>query len=163
VDFPPKEQIEEAETRLFALVDRGEHGREVEFSAAVSAAAQSVRNAHRGGSVGLPTGLRDLDAKTGGLHATDLIIAAGRPSMGKSGLGTTSAYNVAKGGTPVGFYSLEMSRDQVAKRIICACAGIPVDRAMRGELSEVEQRGYEEASALFSPLPIFIDETAGIS
>jgi replicative DNA helicase len=163
IEFPAREQIEEAEQRLFALAEHGNRGQEVGFSAAVSATAESVRHAHHGGSVGLRTKLTDLDGKTGGLHATDLIILAGRPSMGKSGLATTIAYNVAKEGIPVGFYSLEMSKEQVANRIICSAAEIPVDRSMRGELSDQELRRFEDTRARVSALPIVIDETGGIS
>src|SRR5262245_54315286 len=82
VDFSPKEQIEAAETGLIALVDRGGRGRESEFSAAADAAMMSVRDAHLGKSVRLPTGIKDLDGKIGGLQPTDLIILAARPAMG---------------------------------------------------------------------------------
>jgi len=163
VDFPPVEQIEEAETRLFKLVDRREHGRECDFSAAAGAAMKSVRDAHLGKSLGLPTGLKDLDAKTGGLQSTDLIIVAGRPGMGKSTLTTTIADNVAAEGVPVAFYSLEMSKEQVATRIICGRAGVPVDRAMRGQLNDEELCRFGEKAAIVSGLPITIDETGAIS
>jgi replicative DNA helicase len=163
VDFPPKEQIEEAETRLFELVDRGERGRESEFSAAADTAMKAVRDAHLGKSVGLSTGLKDLDGKIGGLQPTDLVILAARPGMGKSALATNIADNVAGKGTPVGFYSLEMSKEQVATRIICARAGLPVDRAMRGQLNEEELRRFGEKAAFVSDLPLTIDESGGIS
>src|SRR6187399_312651 len=79
VDFPPKEQIEEAETRLFALIDRGERGRESEFSAAADTAMKAVRDAHLGKSVGLPTGLKDLDSKIGGLQSISSSSLPGQP------------------------------------------------------------------------------------
>jgi len=163
VDFPPKEQIEEAETRLYALVHHGEHGRESILSIAADAAMKFIFKAHSGKNVGLATGLKDLDAKIGGLQPTDLIILGARPSMGKSALATNIADNVARVGTPVGFYSLEMSKEQVATRIICARAGIPTDRAMRGQLNEDELVRFGENAALVSELPLTIDESGGIS
>jgi replicative DNA helicase len=182
VDFPPKEQIEEVETRLFALLDRGERGRESDFSAATDAATNFVRDAHHGKCRSLATGLKDLDAKMGGLQPSDLIIIAGRPGMGKSALATNIAFNVANvrarslaqhpelraddgshDGAVVGIYSLEMSSEQVATRIICARAGVPLDRAIRGQLKDNELRVFEEAAAFVSDLPLVIDDSGGIS
>jgi len=104
-----------------------------------------------------------LDGKIGGLQPTDLIILAARPAMGKSALAANIANNVAEKGTPVGFYSLEMSSEQVATRIICARAGLPVDRAMRGQLNDEELHRFGEKAAFVSGLPLTIDESGGIS
>ena len=142
VDFPPKEQIEEAETRLFALVDRGERGRESEFSAAADAAMKrfATRISERAWAFRL--GSRIWMPRLADCSRPISSSSLRRPGMGKSALATNIADNVAGKGTPVGFYSLEMSREQVATRIICARAGLPVDRATRGQLNEEELRRF---------------------
>ena len=99
VDFPPKEQIEEAETRLFALAETGKYGQGfLSFNTTLTQAIEMANNAYQrdGGLSGIATGLKDLDAKMGGLQPSDLIILAGRPSMGKSALATNIAFNVAR-------------------------------------------------------------------
>src|SRR5262245_19254426 len=128
VDFPSKEQIEEAENRLHALsigADVGERSGSIDFRTAALQAAAMAEAAAKHGAGGLSTGLKDLDKKTGGLYPTDLIIGAGRPSMGKSALATNIAMHVAKKGIAVDFRSLEMSRQQVALRILADELGIP--------------------------------------
>jgi replicative DNA helicase len=162
VDFQPKEQIEEAEARLFALVERGERGQETDFSAAADAAMKGVRDAHLG-KRGLSTGLKDLDGAMGRLQSTDLIILAARPGMAKSALAAAIADSIAASGTPVGFYSLEMSASQLATRMICARAGLPIDAAMRGKLDERQLQHFGEVAAKVSSLPLIIDDRGGIS
>src|SRR5690349_19874111 len=100
VDFPPKEQIEEAETRLFSLAETGKYGQGfLSFNPALTSAIEMANNAFQrdGGLSGIATLLRDLDGKLGGLQPSDLVILAGRPSMGKTALATNIAFNVAKG------------------------------------------------------------------
>jgi replicative DNA helicase len=131
VDLPPKAQIEEAEMRLFSLVEHRERGHESDFAAAADEAMQSVQDAHRGKPPGLSIRLKDLDAKLGGLQQTDLLIVAGRPGMGKTAFATNIGRDLAAKGTAVAYYSLEMSRKRLATRIISERAEIPADRATR--------------------------------
>jgi len=185
VDFPPKEQIEEAETRLYALAETDKYGQGfLGFGAALTHAIEMANNAYQrdGGLSGIATGLRDLDAKMGGLQPSDLIIIAGRPSMGKTALATNIAFNIARSrarslaarpelgpdhpahdGAVVGFFSLEMSAEQLATRILSEQAGIPSEKIRRGMIDEPEFKRLVEASQEMSSLPLFIDQTGGLT
>jgi replicative DNA helicase len=127
---------------------------------------------------GLATGLRDLDSKMGGLQASDLIVLAGRPGMGKTALATNIAYNVAKAwqgkqradghmetvnGGLVGFFSLEMSAEQLATRIIAEQTGISSSRMRRGDIDDSLFEKIKDKVIEIQHLPLFIDETGGIS
>ncbi|MBX9588420.1 MAG: replicative DNA helicase [Hyphomonadaceae bacterium] len=185
VDFPPKEQIEEAETRLFSLAETGKYGQGFStFSNALTAAIDMANNAYLrdGGLSGVATALKALDNKMGGLQPSDLIILAGRPSMGKTALVTNIAFNIARArarslrdrpdlsptdpahdGAVVGFFSLEMSAEQLATRIMSEQAGIPSEKIRRGMIDEAEFKRLVEASQEMASLPLFIDQTGGIS
>ena len=185
VDFPPKEQIEEAETRLFSLAETGKYGQGFSsFSSALTAAVEMANAAYQrdGGLSGIATALKALDGKMGGLQPSDLIILAGRPSMGKTALVTNIAFNIARArarslrdrpelspsdpahdGAVVGFFSLEMSAEQLATRIMSEQAGIPSEKIRRGMINEVEFKRLVEASQEMASLPLFIDQTGGIS
>ncbi len=185
VDFPPREQIEEAETRLFSLAETGKYGQGfLTFNNALVSAIEMANNAFQreGGLSGIATLLRDLDGKLGGLQPSDLVILAGRPSMGKTALATNIAFNVARSrarslaeradlapedqghdGAVVGFFSLEMSAEQLATRILSEQAGIPSEKIRRGMIDESEFKRLVEASREMSAIPLFIDETGGIS
>jgi replicative DNA helicase len=183
VDFPPREQIEEAETRLFSLAETGKYGQGfLGFNTALVTAIEMANNAFQreGGLSGIATALRDLDNKLGGLQPSDLIILAGRPSMGKTALATNIAFNVARSrarslaeradlddgghdGAVVGFFSLEMSAEQLATRILSEQAGIPSEKIRRGMIDEPEFKRLVEASRAMSTIPLFIDQTGGIS
>ncbi|HWB47345.1 MAG TPA: replicative DNA helicase [Hyphomicrobiaceae bacterium] len=185
VDFPPKEQIEEAETRLFSLAETGKYGQGfATFSTALTTAIEMANNAFKreGGLSGLATGLRDLDGKLGGLQPSDLIIIAGRPSMGKTALATNIAFNIARArvrslasrpdvrpddpahdGAVVGFFSLEMSAEQLATRILSEQSGLPSERIRRGMIDEDEFKRLVEASQEMAALPLYIDQTGGLS
>jgi replicative DNA helicase len=154
VDFPPKEQIEEAETRLFALAETGKYGQGfATFATALTTAIEMADSARRRGDrlSGLPTGFLDLDAMMGGMQPSDLIIIAGRPSMGKTALATNIATHVASSkrldwkekaedrkddAAVVGFFSLEMSAEQLATRILSEQASIPSEKIRRGNIDE---------------------------
>src|SRR5436853_4839471 len=143
VDFAPREQIEEAERRLYDLAETGKYGGGFQkFETALTTAVDMAARAYQrdGKLSGIATGLRDLDLKMGGLQSSDLIIVAGRPGMGKTALATNIAYNVARrymgevlpdghtqtvNGGIVGFFSLELSAEQLATRIIAEQSGIP--------------------------------------
>jgi replicative DNA helicase len=163
VDFPPQEQIEEVEARLFSLVERTSAGGMVSFQAATQTALAAVRAAHSGTKTGLHTGLIDLDELLGGLQPTDLVILAGRPGMGKTAGAINIARNAAHNGTPVGFFSLEMSPEQLALRILGEMASVSPDKARRGKLDADALDTLSTAAPDVGDLPIFIDATGGIS
>jgi replicative DNA helicase len=181
VDHPPAAQIEEAEQRLYGLAERGRYGKGFEtFGDALVNAIQMANNAYQrdGGLSGLATGLRDLDAKLGGLQPSDLIIIAGRPAMGKSALATNIGFNIARAfrserqadgqektvdGAVVGIFSLEMSAEQLATRILSEQAEIPSEKIRRGMISEEEFRRLRDAAETLSSLPLYIDETGGLT
>jgi replicative DNA helicase len=181
VDAPPETQIEEAESRLFNLADKGKYGSGfVSFDDAKTSALEVASYAHqRAGHVsGLSTGLRDLDSMMGGLQNSDLVILAGRPSMGKTALATNIAFNIAQAykrgrdesgverdldGAVVGFFSLEMSSEQLATRILAEQAQLPSEKIRRGSLRNEEFERLVHASEQLQTLPLFIDDTGGLS
>ncbi len=185
VDFPPDSQIEDAEQRLYEIAESGKYGQGFEtFSSALTQAIEMAGNAYErdGGLSGIATGLRDLDFKMGGLQSSDLIILAARPSMGKTSLGTNIAFNVARArvqalegnpdiaaddrrldGAVVGFFSLEMSSEQLATRILSEQSGVSSEKIRRGMIGEDEFRRLRDASQSLSGLPLFIDETGGLA
>lgn len=170
-----QEQIEEAEKALFKLAERGIQSRELPFHIPLEAALQTAHDAHvNGGAMaGQPTGYRDLDDKLGGLQSSDLIILGGRPAMGKTALATNLAYNVAKGTANaltgeikhghVHFFSMEMSAEQLAMRVLGEQSSISSDRLRRGQFGEHEYRVADAAKQAMRNLPITIDETGGIT
>jgi len=130
-----------------------------------------------GGLAGISTGLVDLDKKMGGLHPSDLIILAGRPSMGKTSLATNVAFNIAKAfkrgpkpdgtegtinGGVVGFYSLEMSAEQLAARILSEAAEVPSEQIRKGDMTETEFRRFVEAAKSLESCPLYIDDTPAL-
>ncbi len=181
VDAPPDLQIQEAEGRLYGLAESGKYGQGfVDFGTALAEAVDMANSAYmRDGHLsGLSSGLTDLDGRMGGLQRSDLIILAGRPSMGKTALVTNIAYNVAKNykaetdsdgtrkllnGGCVGFFSLEMSAEQLATRILSEQAEIPSEKIRRGMINEDEFRKLVEVSQVMAQAPLFIDQTGGIS
>jgi replicative DNA helicase len=181
VDMPPGEQIEEAERRLFELAEKGSYGGGFQtFSNALKTAVDMAASAYKrdGGLSGIATGLDDLDRLMGGLQASDLIILAGRPGMGKTSLATNIAYNIAKvyqgetqadgrtktiNGGVVGFFSLEMSAEQLATRIIAEQAEISSSKIRRGSIDERDFYKLTEAVTEMQRAPLFIDETGGLS
>ena len=187
VDLPPRAQIEDAEKQLYELAELGRYEKGfVRFTEAAARAIDMAAAAYRrdGKLSGVATGLTDLDRMMGGLQASDLIIIAGRPGMGKTSLATNIAYNIAQAhrshpepdgrvvtvdGGIVGFFSLEMSAEQLATRIIAERSGVPSSRIRRGDIIEDERRGkYEfsqitEAAREMQTIPLYIDETGGIS
>jgi len=181
VDHAPKVQIEEAEGRLYSLAEQNKYGQGFEsFRSALTNAIEMANSAfQRSGHLsGAATGLADLDNKLGGLQRSDLIILAGRPSMGKTALATNIAYNVAKAyrgerrpdgsmetldGGIVGFFSLEMSSEQLATRILSEQTEIGSEKIRRGMIEEAEFRKLSEVAAEMSRIPLFIDQTGGIT
>ena len=181
VDFLPRAQIEDAERRLYELAETGRYdGGFQKFSQALTIAVDMAAKAfQRDGKLsGIATGLRDLDTKMGGLQQSDLIIVAGRPGMGKTSLATNIAYNIAKAYVPelqadgttkaahggcVGFFSCEMSGEQLATRILAERSGIPSSSIRRGGISELDFEKIRECSIELQSLPFYVDETGGLS
>jgi replicative DNA helicase len=112
---------------------------------------------------GLSTGLRNLDSLLGGLNACDLIILAGRPSMGKTALATTIAVNNAEAGHVTGFFSLEMSSAQLATRFIGARAGVATSKLLRGTLSAAQFDEAMKAGGKIKALPLYIDQSGSLT
>jgi replicative DNA helicase len=181
VDMAPRSQIEDAERRLYELAEQGRYdGGFQSFSNALVTAVDMAANAYkRDGSLsGLATGLSDLDRMMGGLQASDLLVLAGRPGMGKTALATNLAFNVARAyraeqqpdgqmktmdGGQVGFFSLEMSAEQLATRILAEQSGLPSYKIRRGDITEQEFGHLAEVARQLQTIPFYIDETGGIS
>ncbi len=164
--------IEDAEKLLFDLAERGTFSQSfMKFNLAldqsISMAEQAMKNDQ--GIVGVPTGLTDLDEKLGGLHKSDLVIIAGRPSMGKTALATNIAYHAAKNiqskemKSSVAFFSLEMSSEQLSTRILSEQSRIKSNDIRRGKATEEELGRYIETSRDIYDLPLYIDETPAIT
>ena len=164
--------IENSEKLLFDLAEKGSFNSTiVKFDEAMKLTIEMASNAYKNeeGIVGVPTGLRDLDDRLGGLHQSDLIIIAGRPSMGKTALATNIAFNAAsklqdsKKKSTVAFFSLEMSSEQLSTRILSEQSRIKSNDIRRGKISEEQFDKFIETSKNISELPLFIDETPAIS
>src|SRR3954452_17727913 len=181
VDFAPRAQIEDAERRLYELAESGRYdGGFQRFAQALTVAVDMAAKAfQRDGKLsGIATGLRALDIKMGGLQPSDLIIVAGRPGMGKTALATNIAYNVAKAhraelqadgamksvnGGVVGFFSCEMSAEQLATRILSEQTSIASSTIRRGGISEADFEKIRDYSIELQSLPLYVDETGGLS
>jgi replicative DNA helicase len=181
VDFAPRAQIEDAERRLYELAESGRYdGGFQRFAQALTVAVDMAAKAfQRDGKLsGIATGLRDLDVKMGGLQPSDLVIIAGRPGMGKTALATNISYNVAKAhraevqadgtmksvnGGIVGFFSCEMSAEQLATRILAEQTGIASSTIRRGGITETDFEKIRDYSIELQSLPLYVDETGGLS
>ena len=181
LDMPPQNQIEDAERRLFELAETGRYdGGFQSFNDAVAQAIDMAGQAfERDGSLsGISTGIHSLDGRMGGLQRSDLIVLAGRPGMGKTSLATNIAYNIAasyepeiqadgsykaKNGGVVGFYSLEMSSEQLATRIISEQTEVSSSKIRRGDISEHDFEKLVACSQMMQKVPLYIDQTGGIS
>ena len=180
ISSEPKEQIVEAEQHLYRLSEQGQT--ESGFQSFLRAVTEAVKVANvayqrEGGLAGISTGLLDMDGKLGGLHKSDLLILAGRPSMGKTSLATNIAFNVAKAykkgrmpdgtegavqGGVVGFYSLEMSAEQLAGRILAEASEISSHKIRQGDMTEAEFRRFVEAAKALEACPLYIDDTPAL-
>ena len=164
--------IQDTEKSLYDLAERGSFSQSyLKFNKALDQTIQMATLAMQNdqGIVGIPTGLTDLDEKLGGLHKSDLIILAGRPSMGKTALATNIAFNASQHimtreeKSSVAFFSLEMSSEQLSTRILSEQAKIKSDDIRRGKVTEEEINRYIETSRNIYNLPLFIDETPAIT
>lgn len=181
VDGDPKDNIERTEQALYDLAENGKYGQGfLDFSAALTEAIAMAGSAFQraGGLSGVSTGLTDVDDKLGGLQSSDLIVLAGRPAMGKTSLATNLAFNVARAykekqeidgsisaedGGIVAFFSLEMSSEQLATRIVSEQAEISSEKIRRGLITEQEFHKLTEVSQELESLPLYIDDTGGIT
>ncbi len=164
--------IQTAEKSLFDLAERGHFNQSfMKFENALKQTIDMAKSAYQNeeGIVGVPTGLSDLDTRLGGLHKQDLIIIAGRPSMGKTALATNIAFHAAKNiekkgiKSAVAFFSLEMSSEQLSTRILSEQARIRSNDIRRGKVSEKEFEKFIETSKNIAELPLYIDETPAIT
>ena len=164
--------IEGTEKSLFDLAERGSFSQSfLKFNQALDQTIEMATQAMKSdqGIVGVPTGLKDLDEKLGGLHKSDLVILAGRPGMGKTALATNIAYHASQNlmsrqeKSSVAFFSLEMSSEQLSTRILSEQARIKSDDIRRGKVTEEEINRYIETSRNIYNLPLFIDETPAIT
>ena len=164
--------IENFEKSLFDLAEKGSFSNSlIKFDEAMRQTIEMASSAYKNdeGIVGVPTGLTDLDDRLGGLHKSDLIIIAGRPSMGKTALATNIAFNAAKklqddgNKSSIAFFSLEMSSEQLSTRILAEQSRIKSNDIRRGRISEEQFDKFIETSKDISELPLYIDETPAIS
>lgn len=181
VDMAPRSQIEDAERRLFELAETGRYdGGFQPFNEAVKTAIDLAGVAFQrdGHLSGISTGIHSLDGKMGGLQSSDLIILAGRPGMGKTSLATNIAFNIAAAyqgeqqadgsmkatnGGVVGFFSLEMSAEQLATRIISEQTEVSSSKIRRGDISETDFEKLIACTQTMQRIPLYIDQTGGIS
>jgi len=167
-----EEMIQNAEKSLFDLAERGHFNQSfMKFESALKQTIEMAKSAYQNeeGIVGVPTGLTDLDSRLGGMHKQDLIIIAGRPSMGKTALATNIAFHAAKNienkgsKSSVAFFSLEMSSEQLSTRILSEQSKIRSNDIRRGKVSESEFEKFIETSKNIFELPLYIDETPAIT
>jgi len=172
LDIDGQKIIENYEKSLFDLAEKGSFSSSlIKFDEAMRQTIEMASNAYKNeeGIVGVPTGLRDLDDRLGGLHKSDLVIIAGRPSMGKTALATNIAFNAAKKiqemgeKSSVAFFSLEMSSEQLSTRILAEQSRIKSNDIRRGKISEEQFDKFIETSKDISELPLYIDETPAIT
>jgi replicative DNA helicase len=176
-----RDQIETAEQQLYSLAESGSSSTGfVPFADALRGAVEMAAEAFSrdGGLAGVSTGLADLDQKLGGLHPSDLLILAARPSMGKTALATNIAFQVARNyawepqpdgtkktvnGGVVAFFSLEMSAEQLAMRLLADVSGVSSDRLRKGEIDASEFGRVRDAAIEIQSAPLYIDDTGGLS
>ncbi|MEM9318515.1 MAG: replicative DNA helicase [Pseudomonadota bacterium] len=176
-ELRPDDQIVTAESELFQLAESGTANRGFQpFLAALTDAVETAEAAYNrsGQLAGMSTGLIDLDKILGGLHNSDLLILAGRPSMGKTSLATNIGFAVAKAyrrgaengqaadGGVVGFFSLEMSAAQLAQRVLSEAAEVPSELIRRGDLNQDEFKRYLKAAQELETCPLYIDDTPAL-
>jgi len=180
-ELSARDQIEAAEQQLFSLAETGGVSQGfIAFSEALHGAVTMAAEAHSrdGGLAGISTGLIDLDQKIGGLHPSDLVILAARPSMGKTSLACNIAFDVASNyawepqpdgsrktvrGGVVAFFSLEMSAEQLAMRLLAEVSGVSGDRLRKGEIDAMEFGRVRDSALEIQEAPLYIDATGGIT
>ncbi|MFM9862109.1 MAG: replicative DNA helicase [Micropepsaceae bacterium] len=174
VDLSPAEQVEEAEKQLYGIAEKGRFGGGFKsFGQAIVGAMEVAERAYMSPShvTGVGSGFVDIDSLLGGFQKSDLIILAARPAMGKTSLATNMAFHAARewmrsdgqGGGRVAFFSLEMSAEQLATRILAEQAEVSGSKIRRGKIEERDMQALIRVGAELERLPLFIDDTGGIS
>ncbi len=172
IDEKASDQIEAAEAKLYDIASSNHHTGFVSFSGALTSTMEILETAYKSDSsiTGITTGFVDMDKSLGGLNRSDLIILAGRPSMGKTALATNIAFNAAAtyvkkadGGGKVAFFSLEMSKEQLVTRILSQECAIPSEKIRKGEIKEEDFLKLVRERKKINDLPLFIDDTPALS
>ena len=174
IDLSPAEQVEEAEKQLYRIAEKGRFGGGFRsFKQATIGAVDAADRAYKaaGHVTGVSTGFKDLDSLLGGLQQSDLIILAARPAMGKTSLATNMAFHVARNwlrsqgesGGRVAFFSLEMSAEQLATRILAEQAEVQSSAIRLGKLEQRDVSSLMQVAADLESLPLYIDDTGGLS
>ena len=161
LDTPAVRQTEEADERLIELLQGQSEATAHPFNQGLDEALARIGKATTGKISGLSTGIEDLDSWLGGLHSSELVVIAGRPSMGKSTLAVNMLLNAAKSSTACALFSLEMPEDQVAMVALARETKVSVNRQRRGDINQEEKQALEDAAARFQTLPLYIDDSAG--
>jgi replicative DNA helicase len=162
----PEVLLDQAESAIFRIAEERRHNRP--YAALRDVLVEAFEQIeylyeHKGDVLGVPTGLKDLDRMTTGFHPAEFVVLAARPSQGKTTLSLNIAAHAAQQGVPVGVFSLEMSRDQVAQRLLCAEARVSLQRLRTGFLTDQDWPRLSRALGRLSEAPIFIDDTPNIS
>jgi replicative DNA helicase len=174
VDLSPAEQVEEAEKQLYRIAEKGRFGGGFRsFKQSVTGAIELAERAYKSPShvTGVSTGFTDLDSLLGGFQKSDLIILAARPGMGKTSLATNMAFHAARewtrseghAGGRVAFFSLEMSAEQLATRVLAEQAEVSSSKIRRGRIEERDMQSLIRVGAELERLPLYIDDTGGLS
>lgn len=160
----PADLLAQGSAAFDAILEGAESSSLTQIGSAARNAVQRAQEAvENGGRVsGLTTGLADLDRLTGGFNPGELIVLAARPGMGKTALAIAIAYQVAKQGVPVGFFSLEMPSEQIARRLLCVMTGVPLGKIKHGDLDKRELESLNSAAAAMGRLPLYINDAAGL-
>lgn len=165
IDLDAKQVLEAVEQKIFALADDGVGESAAQhFSGIIIDVIKDAENAYRGvpSAMGISTGIGDLDKKVS-LLPGKLLVIAGASSMGKTSLATNIAFSAARTGDPVGFFSLEMTKTELGKRICCQNANLDGERVQRGELDNYEFQAFVKSTMDLARLPLHIDDTPALS
>jgi replicative DNA helicase len=159
-----EQALDKAQAAVLALADRTLREDFTPVKDSLSAVWESaVKAAEKGLTPGVPSGFRDLDARTGGFQRSNLILVAGRPGMGKTSFVLNVAQHVAQGGTPVGIFSLEMSESELAARLLCAEAGVDAFRFRMGQVKSYEWEKVTAALGRLSSMPLYLDDSPALT
>ena len=162
---PIEEVVDQAEQAVFAVAERRVGDGLQQIDTLLGSALEEAEERHRNGAdvAGVSTGFRDLDRKLAGLHPTNLVVVAARPGMGKSALGLNMAANVALAGNTVAIFTLEMSREEVVTRMLCAAGRIDSQKLRTGKLTENDFTKLSNAAGALYKQNIFVDDSAGLT